>query len=41
MELEAKSMGALSASIAPKIRSYRGDLASVRRQLRDAEAVPQ
>eukprot|EP00928_Gymnodinium_smaydae_P028186 TRINITY_DN21560_c0_g1_i1.p1 TRINITY_DN21560_c0_g1~~TRINITY_DN21560_c0_g1_i1.p1 ORF type:complete len:254 (-),score=47.73 TRINITY_DN21560_c0_g1_i1:60-773(-) len=41
MEVEARSMGALGSSIMPKLTDYRSELASTRRQVRDAEALLQ
>jgi len=41
MELEVKSMGALGASINPRLRAYRTDLASSRRRIREAETALQ
>mmetsp|Transcript_6618 Transcript_6618/g.18526 ORF Transcript_6618/g.18526 Transcript_6618/m.18526 type:complete len:228 (-) Transcript_6618:24-707(-) len=38
MELEAKSMGSLSTSIAPKLKDYRNELTISKRQVRDVEA---
>lgn len=37
MQLEAKSMGALSASIAPKLRDYQNELAAQKRRVREAQ----
>lgn len=41
MQLEAKSMGTLSASIAPKLRDYRNELAAQKRRVREAKAALQ
>uniref|UniRef100_A0A7S1F2D9 Vesicle transport v-SNARE N-terminal domain-containing protein n=1 Tax=Noctiluca scintillans TaxID=2966 RepID=A0A7S1F2D9_NOCSC len=39
LELEAKSMGKLGTSVNPKLRDYRNDLASTRRQLRETQTA--
>merc|ERR1719453_614186 len=37
MELEVESMGMLSASLKPKLRDYKSELASLRRKLQNAK----